>query len=109
MSIWWPDLGVHRGIPHPDTLVPGGPEIDFGIQTADTLILGEAKWLSGVGRLQGVAKENAYSGQFGHLLRSNSATHSGRIPARHSGPIRPGPFIRRDAVIGCAGSVSSFR
>jgi hypothetical protein len=42
-----------RRLPHPDTLVPGGPEIDFGIQTRSTLVLGEAKWRSGVGRAQG--------------------------------------------------------
>ena len=43
-----------RRIPHPDTLVPGGPEIDVGIITRDTVLLGEAKWLSGVGKNQGV-------------------------------------------------------
>jgi len=52
VAIW-----LWRRLPHPDTLVPGGPEIDFGIQTDDTLLLGEAKWLSGVGQLQGVAKD----------------------------------------------------
>jgi len=31
-----------RRIPHPDTLVAGGPEIDFGIITDNALILGEA-------------------------------------------------------------------
>ena len=45
-----------RRLPHPDTLVPGGPEIDFGIQTEDVVVLGEAKWLSGVGRRQGKAR-----------------------------------------------------
>jgi len=43
-----------RRIPHPDDLVPGGPEIDFGIQTGDTLLLGEAKWRSSVATAQGV-------------------------------------------------------
>ncbi len=37
-----------RRIPHPDDLVPGGPEIDFGIQTDDVFLLGEAKWRSSV-------------------------------------------------------------
>lgn len=45
-----------RRIPHPDTLVSGGPEIDFGIITDNTLILGEAKWQSGVGSAQGKKK-----------------------------------------------------
>jgi hypothetical protein len=43
-----------RRLPHPDTLVPGGPEIDFGIHTDDIFLLGEAKWHSSVGKAQGV-------------------------------------------------------
>jgi len=50
--IYW----IWRRIPHPDTLVSGGPEIDFGIQTNKTLILGESKWLSNVGANQGKNK-----------------------------------------------------
>lgn len=46
-----------RRLPHPDTLVPGGPEIDFGIQTDDVFLLGEAKWLSSVGTAQGVNRD----------------------------------------------------
>jgi hypothetical protein len=42
-------------VPHPDTLVSGGPEIDFGIQSDDLFLLGEAKWLSGLGKGQGVS------------------------------------------------------
>jgi hypothetical protein len=48
--LWW-------RIPHPDTLVSGGPEIDFGILTANTLLLGEAKWKSSVGKAQGKNKD----------------------------------------------------
>lgn len=47
------NIWLWRRIPHPDTLVLGGPEIDFGIQTEHTLIFGEAKWLSKVGQMQG--------------------------------------------------------
>lgn len=54
VSVW-----LWRRIPHPDTLGLGGPEIDFGIQTDDVLLLGEAKWLSPVGQLQGVAKDKS--------------------------------------------------
>lgn len=46
-----------RRIPHPDTLVSGGPEIDVGIMTSNTVILAEAKWLSGIGTAQGKAKD----------------------------------------------------
>jgi hypothetical protein len=45
-----------RRLPHPDTLVPGGPEIDFGIQTDALFLLGEAKWRSRVGAFQGAQR-----------------------------------------------------
>lgn len=38
-SVW-----LWRRVPHPDTLVSGGPEIDFGIYCNGTIILGESKW-----------------------------------------------------------------
>jgi hypothetical protein len=47
-------IWLWRRLPHPDTLVPGGPEIDFGVQTHRVLLLGEAKWRSSVGAAQGV-------------------------------------------------------
>lgn len=46
-------IWLWRRLPHPDSRVSGGPEIDFGIQTGDTLILGESKWRSGLGANQG--------------------------------------------------------
>lgn len=52
-----PEIFLWRRIPHPDTLVPGGPEIDVGISTSNALILGEAKWLSGTGAAQGKKKD----------------------------------------------------
>lgn len=51
------EIFLWRRIPHPDTLVSGGPEIDFGILTNDTLLLGEAKWKSSVGATQGKNKD----------------------------------------------------
>jgi hypothetical protein len=51
------NIWLWRTTPHPDTSVSGGPEIDFGIQTTDTLVIGEAKWLSGVGQRQGKKKD----------------------------------------------------
>jgi hypothetical protein len=51
------EIFLWRRIPHPDTLGPGGPEIDVGISTADALILVEAKWQSGVGAAQGEKKD----------------------------------------------------
>lgn len=51
------DICLWRRIPHPDNLVPGGPEIDFSIITENAVILGEAKWKSGVGKAQGKLKE----------------------------------------------------
>jgi hypothetical protein len=35
----------------------GGPEIDFGIQTADLILLGEAQWKSPEAKEQGVNKD----------------------------------------------------
>ncbi len=46
-------ISLWRRVPHPDTLVSGGPEIDFTIITDDLVILGEAKWRSSVGIAQG--------------------------------------------------------
>jgi hypothetical protein len=51
------EIFLWRRIPHPDTLVSGGPEIDFGIFTGDVLLLGEAKWKSSVGASQGKYKD----------------------------------------------------
>jgi hypothetical protein len=51
------EIFLWRRIPHPDTLVSGGPEIDFGIFTGDILLLGEAKWKSSVGVAQGKNKD----------------------------------------------------
>jgi hypothetical protein len=50
-------IWLWRRLPHPDTLVPGGPEIDFGVQTDDLFLLGEAKWRSSVGVAQGVNRD----------------------------------------------------
>jgi hypothetical protein len=67
-----------RRLPHPDTLVPGGPEIDFGIQTEDVFVLGEAKWLSGIGAGQGAGRDqnqiqlrNAFCEKYGRRLLPN--------------------------------------
>ena len=51
------EIFLWRRIPHPDTLVSGGPEIDVGISTSNAIILGEAKWLSGVESAQGKNKD----------------------------------------------------
>jgi hypothetical protein len=50
-------IWLWRRLPHPDTLVSGGPEIDFGTQTDDVFLLGEAKWRSSVGAAQGVNRD----------------------------------------------------
>lgn len=51
------EIFLWRRLPHPDTLVSGGPEIDVGIMTSNTVILVEAKWLSGVCAKQGKARD----------------------------------------------------
>ena len=53
------EIFLWRRIPHPDTLVSGGPEIDFGIYTGKTLVLGEAKWQSSVNSTQGKNRDKS--------------------------------------------------
>jgi hypothetical protein len=60
-----------RRIPHPNTLVPGGPEIDFGIITRNAVILGEAKWQSGVGVAQGKKKDKDQIQLRGEFLKGH--------------------------------------
>ena len=51
------NVWLWRRLPHPDTLVPGGSEVDFGLQTREVFLLGEAKWLSSVAATQGVGHD----------------------------------------------------
>ena len=51
------NVWLWRRLTHPDTLVPGGPEVDFGVQTEDVFLVGEAKWLSSIGATQGVYRD----------------------------------------------------
>ncbi len=47
-----------RRLPHPEKVAStGGPEIDFGLLSTDTLVLGESKWNSPLGDAQGVNKD----------------------------------------------------
>lgn len=52
-----PEIFLWRRLPHPDTLVSGGSEIDAGILTKNAVILVEAKWQSGIGSKQGKMKD----------------------------------------------------
>jgi len=52
-----PMIFLWRRLPHPDTLVLGGPEIDAGIITKNALVLVEAKWQSEVGAKQGKMRD----------------------------------------------------
>lgn len=77
------DIFLWRRIPHPDTLVPGGPEIDFGILTRNALVLGEAKWLSGVGIFQGKNKDKdqirlrgEFLKEYGRRLFTSTSIHA---------------------------------
>ena len=68
-----------RRIPHPDTDVCGGPEVDVTVMTENTVIFGEAKWRSSIGKNQGKGKnkdqitlrkeffEKHCKGVFGHI------------------------------------------
>lgn len=63
------EVFLWRRLPHPDNLVPGGPEIDVGISAANALILGEAKWQSGVGAAQGKEKDKDQMQLRGEFLK----------------------------------------
>jgi hypothetical protein len=49
-----PAMWLWRRVPHPENHAPGGPEVDVGVHAGPVLLLKEAKWLSRVGRRQGV-------------------------------------------------------
>jgi len=68
-------IELWRRMPHPDTLTPGGPEVDFTILTENAVLLGEAKWLSGVGRGQGKERNKDQVQIRGELL----AKYGGRF------------------------------
>ncbi len=50
------NVWLWRRLLHPEKRVPGGPEIDFGLQTDEVFVIGEAKWLSSIGVGQGVGR-----------------------------------------------------
>ena len=53
-------IWLWRRIPHPEKpQSSGGPEIDFGLLSAESLVLGEAKWKSPVGTGQGINKNRS--------------------------------------------------
>jgi hypothetical protein len=62
------DPSLWRRMPHPDTLGPGGPEIDFAILADELIVLGEAKWRSAVGSGQGRHKDKDQIQLRGELL-----------------------------------------
>ena len=74
------EIFLWRRVPHPDTLVPGGPEIDVGIITRNALVLGEAKWRSSVGTGQGKKKNKTQIQLRGEFLKKYA---SRLIPSAH--------------------------
>ena len=94
-------LWLWRRIPHPDTRVPGGPEVDVGIQTETCLLFGEAKWLSGVGARQGVARDKdqiqlrrEFFEKYGQRLYP-SVRHFGVLGLSHLGDMIPTSLTRQ--------------
>jgi hypothetical protein len=68
-------VSLWRRIPYPDSLVSGGPGIDFMVISNATVVLGEAKWLSGVVPAAVELREVTAPGQ-----RSWTASSSVRTP-----------------------------
>ena len=62
-----------RRIPHPDSLVPGGPEIDAGIISRNSVLFIEAKWQSQVGDKQGKEKDKDQIQLRGEFLNSKDS------------------------------------
>ena len=50
-------LQLWSRVAHPDTLVSGGPELDFQFLGDSTVIFGESKWRSKISRRQGKSKK----------------------------------------------------
>jgi hypothetical protein len=68
-------ISLWRRVPHPDNLVPGGPEIDICIVTRNAFVLGEAKWRASVSGGQGqrrnkdqIQLRGEYLKKYGRLL-----------------------------------------
>lgn len=51
------EIWLWRRLMHPEKKNMGGPEIDFGIMTKDTVLLGETKWRTPEGKQQGLHKD----------------------------------------------------
>lgn len=66
-------VALWRRLPHPDTLVSGGPEIDALLIGDQTVVAVEAKWMSPEGRGQGKAKDKSQL-----QLRNEFFAHLGR-------------------------------
>ena len=66
-----PEVFLWRRIPHPETLVSGGPEIDIGIITDNSIILCEAKWQSKVSTAQGIKKDKDQIQLRGEFLKGS--------------------------------------
>jgi len=49
-------IDLWRRVPHPDTSVPGGPELDLFVSGDQVVVFGEAKWRSSEGTKQGKNK-----------------------------------------------------
>lgn len=51
------EIALFRRIPHPERMVPGGPENDFYLLGDRTVVFGEAKWRSPIGIRQGINRD----------------------------------------------------
>ncbi len=89
------EIFLWRLIPHPDNLVPGGPEIDVGILTNNTIILGEAKWLSKTATGQGKKKNKDQIQLRGEYLK----TYGPKFYKDHSQFVVLGIGLRKEAFV----------
>jgi len=73
-SVW-----LWRRVPHPDTQVSGGPEIDFGIYCDEVLVLGESKWRGKFAVKQGKAKNKDQLVLRQDFLQKHAASMCGQV------------------------------
>jgi hypothetical protein len=90
-----PVCWLWRRLPHPEKpMSNGGPEIDFGFLTDSTLVLGEAKWNSGLGQGQGVERNRSQL-----YLRARYCDLQAKLAL---------PSVKRFVVLGVGRSASVF-
>jgi hypothetical protein len=91
-------ISILRRIPHPDTLVSGGPELDVLLIGDQVVLMAEAKWRSGEVRGQGISGRKSqlqlraeYFTKYGHQVFGDRAFGVLGLVLRHGDLAWDGP------------------